>query len=291
MKHRLAIARECLLFVLCALWFIDPAAAQAPSVETRSQRTSPVESIDFAEEARTAPRPLAILRLTVDLHRADIDLAVAAGEDPDGEGPVEAQLTSPAALARRERFVAAVNTNPWTMVPPPRAGEGSGYVAGAGCDVSGWVRCDGKTCSPPQTGHWSFWIDAQGCGHVGEADQAAESRCAISGFGGLLRDGQVLPQSNDVRHPRTALGLDREGRLLTLLVVDGRQSGYSEGVSLQELAELMQQAGCWDALNLDGGGSTIMLLGEDPDQLQIMNRPSDKNGPRPVPVMLGIRRK
>ncbi len=53
----------------------------------------------------------------------------------------------------------------------------------------------------------------------------------------------------------------------------------------------MQQAGCWDALNLDGGGSTIMLLGEDPDQLQIMNRPSDKNGPRPVPVMLGIRRK
>jgi exopolysaccharide biosynthesis protein len=74
-------------------------------------------------------------------------------------------------------------------------------------------------------------------------------------------------------------------------VVDGRQPGYSEGVSLQELAELMQLFGCWDALNLDGGGSTIMLLGEDPDQLQIMNRPSDKNGPRPVPVMLGIRRK
>ena len=61
--------------------------------------------------------------------------------------------------------------------------------------------------------------------------------------------------------------------------------------TLQELAELMQQAGCWDALNLDGGGSTIMLLGAGPDQLQIMNRPCDKSGPRPVPVILGIRRK
>jgi hypothetical protein len=260
-------------------------------VEAQSQRTSPVESIHFAEETRTAPRPLAILRLTIDLQREDIELAAAAGEDPDGDGPVEAKLTSPVALARRERFLAAVNTNPWTMVPPPLAGEGPRYVAGADCDMSGWVKSGATTCSPPQPGHWSFWIDAQKRGHVGEVTRAAETRCAISGFGGLLRDGQVLPQSNDVLHPRTALGLDRDGRLLTLLVVDGRQPGYSEGVSLQELAELMQQAGCWDALNLDGGGSTIMLLGAVSDQLQIMNRPCDRSGPRPVPAILGIRRK
>ncbi len=250
-----------------------------------------MESIQFSEESRSTPRPLAILRLTIDLQSDDIELAAAAGEDPDGDGPVEAKLTSPVALAQRERFLAAVNTNPWTMVPPPRAGEGPQYVAGADSDMSGWVKTDAATCSPPQSGHWSFWIDAQRRGHVGEVTQAAETRCAISGFGGLLRDGQVLPQSNDVLHPRTALGVDRAGRLLTLLVVDGRQPGYSEGVSLQELAELMQQAGCSDALNLDGGGSTIMLLGAMPDQLQVMNRPSDKSGLRPIPAILGIRRK
>ena len=55
-------------------------------------------------------------------------------------------------------------------------------MAGAGCDMSGWVKSGGKTCSPPQPGHWSFWIDAQGRGHVGEVEQAAETRCAISGF-------------------------------------------------------------------------------------------------------------
>jgi len=281
----------CFLVAFGTTWSAEPVPAQAPLVETRPQRTSPVESIHFAEETRSTPRPLAILSLTIDLQCEDIELAAAAGEDPDGNGPVEAKLTSPVALAQRERFLAAVNTNPWTMVPSPRAGEGPQYVAGADSDMSGWVRTDAATCSPPQPGHWSFWIDAQRRGHVGEVTQAAETRCAISGFGGLLRDGQVLSQSNDVRHPRTALGLDRAGRLLTLLVVDGRQPGYSEGVSLQELAELMQQAGCWDALNLDGGGSTVMLLGAGPDQLQIMNRPSDKSGPRPIPAMLGIRRK
>jgi hypothetical protein len=290
MKRHVLIAVFCLLVVGRTAWSDEPATAPRPPA-LQLQRTSPVESICFAEETRSAPRPLAILRLTVDLQRQDIELAVAAGEDPDGDGPVEAKLTSPVALAQRERFLAAVNTNPWTMVPPPRAGEGPNYVAGADCDVAGWLQSDVKTCSPPQAGHWSFWIDAAGRGHIGDVDQMADSHCAVSGFGGLLRDGQVLPQSNDVLHPRTALGLDRDGRLLTLLVVDGRQPGYSEGVSLLELAGLMQQAGCWNALNLDGGGSTIMLLGEAPEQLRIMNRPCDKNGPRPVPVVLGIRRK
>ena len=74
-------------------------------------------------------------------------------------------------------------------------------------------------------------------------------------------------------------------------MVDGRQTGYSEGVSERELAGLMREAGCRAAFNLDGGGSSILLLGRPNERLEIVNRPSDSFGPRPVPVMLGIRRR
>jgi exopolysaccharide biosynthesis protein len=53
----------------------------------------------------------------------------------------------------------------------------------------------------------------------------------------------------------------------------------------------MQQADCREAFNLDGGGSSILLLGQPEERLEIVNRPSDTLGPRPLPVMLGVRRR
>lgn len=78
------------------------------------------------------------------------------------------------------------------------------------------------------------------------------------------------------RHPRTAVGRMPDGRLL-LVAVDGRQIGVSHGMTLQELAELLQQLGAADAINLDGGGSTTMVV-----QDTIVNKPSDTAGERPV---------
>lgn len=70
------------------------------------------------------------------------------------------------------------------------------------------------------------------------------------------------------RAPRTALGLTKDGRLL-LVVVDGRQT-TSAGMTLLELALFMQELGAVDALNLDGGGSSEMVLKD-----QVLNKPSD----------------
>ncbi len=55
-------------------------------------------------------------------------------------------------------------------------------------------------------------------------------------------------------------------------------------MSERELAELMKELGCVDSLNLDGGGSTVMIEDE-----KILNSPSEATGPRPVPVMIGVR--
>ncbi len=62
------------------------------------------------------------------------------------------------------------------------------------------------------------------------------------------------------RDPRTAIGINRNGRYLYLMVVDGRQPFYSDGATFAELAELMKKQGAYFAMALDGGGSSTMVI-------------------------------
>jgi exopolysaccharide biosynthesis protein len=96
---------------------------------------------------------------------------------------------------------------------------------------------------------------------------------------------QVAPRQ---RHPRTAAGVTRDGRTLLLFVLDGRQPGWSIGATLPELAALMIEAGAWNAVNLDGGGSSAMWRREPGGAGRVLNRPSDRRV-RPVANHLGIR--
>lgn len=73
------------------------------------------------------------------------------------------------------------------------------------------------------------------------------------------------------RQPRTAVGRTADGKVV-LMVVDGRKSGVSEGVVLTDLARLMRGVGCVDVLNLDGGGSSVFLAGQN---LNVLDSPSD----------------
>lgn len=78
------------------------------------------------------------------------------------------------------------------------------------------------------------------------------------------------------RNPRTLAGVTPEGNLL-FVAVDGRKPGYSVGASFEESAGIMRALGAKDALNLDGGGSTSMTIGE-----RLVTRPSDTTGERPI---------
>ena len=100
----------------------------------------------------------------------------------------------------------------------------------------------------------------------------AEERLALKGF-------------VEARHPRTLIGRDRDGDVW-LVVVDGRQPGHSAGMSLPELTALSRRLGLVDALNLDGGGSSTMVVNGD-----VVNRPSDPTGPRPVSDAIVVLRK
>jgi len=80
----------------------------------------------------------------------------------------------------------------------------------------------------------------------------------------------------DVRHPRTLIGVDRRG-FIWLAAIDGRRPDHSLGMTFVELGRLSDRLGLTDALNLDGGGSTTMVVNG-----QVVNRPSDASGLRPV---------
>jgi exopolysaccharide biosynthesis protein len=82
---------------------------------------------------------------------------------------------------------------------------------------------------------------------------------------------------SETRHPRTAVGVTKDGKTVYLVTIDGRQPLLSIGVSLDELADYMVGLGCHDAVNLDGGGSTTMIV-----RGRTVNAPSDRGGLRPV---------
>jgi len=79
------------------------------------------------------------------------------------------------------------------------------------------------------------------------------------------------------RHPRTALGISADSTRVYFFTVDGRQAGYSAGMTLYELADYMLEWGIYQGINLDGGGSTTMVV-----RGQIVNSPSDTGGERSV---------
>ena len=121
---------------------------------------------------------------------------------------------------------------------------------------------------------------------------ADEARLVVGGGPLLVEKGVVNVRSREEsmasdiaygRAPRTGVGVKADGTVL-LMVVDGR-SQYSAGMSLKEFATYLKRFGAVSAVNLDGGGSSEMVLDG-----KIMNRPSD-GSERPVSIGLGIFRK
>jgi hypothetical protein len=104
---------------------------------------------------------------------------------------------------------------------------------------------------------------------------------AISGDRMLVLKGAPVDGLDDsALEPRTAIGINPNGRYLYLVVVDGRQPFYSAGATLQELAELLVEQGAYLAMNLDGGGSSTMVMEGQDGTPVILNSPIDNYIPR-----------
>jgi hypothetical protein len=115
---------------------------------------------------------------------------------------------------------------------------------------------------------------------------------AISGDRMLILGSEIVADLDDsVIHPRTAIGVNRNGRYVYLVVVDGRQPFYSQGATFQELAELLKDLGAHFAMALDGGGSSTLVMAGENGEAVVLNSPIDSYIPgreRPVANHFGV---
>ncbi|MDZ7296198.1 MAG: phosphodiester glycosidase family protein [candidate division KSB1 bacterium] len=200
---------------------------------------------------------------TTRTNRWGVEVTLAALVSPQGSGPL---LT----------VVTRVDTVGNSIIPPGGmvlSGHGRvGQALRQACRVQDTLRLSVALSSAKGTVRW-----------------------LVSGGPLLLREGRVAFEEIASwgnggfalgRHPRTAAGLSADRSTAYLVTVDGRQPGYSEGMSLVELAEFLVDLGAFLAINFDGGGSTTMVI-----QGKVVNRPAGDGQERPVSNALVVRYK
>ena len=272
-----------LLFLDVCLWAAEPKLTGAPDLNELG--------IKYTLKKSTDPilNKIHVLRINLALNK--VKPAVALGPDPDGDGPAEVSLTDPRKLASSPSVLAFINTNPWDSFPNAQGKKNRNWYSNQPVDIHGLAGTKGKMRSTMAPNNASVWFDVQGRVHFGhQPDDKPEE--ATTGFQLVLSKGKLTVNPGGTRHPRTAIGTDEKGKILWLVVVDGRQRRYSEGMNMHELASFMKELGCWTATNMDGGGSSIMGLLDKDGKLKVMNSPSDRSSGRvkirPLPMILTI---
>jgi len=263
-----------LTFCLCSI-----ACAQTPVIYHHQLRHNPNLSIHI---------------LIVDLANPDVSLRISrAGDDPDGPGPWSTTLMSVPQIAQRDNYDIAINGDFFAALNTKDVeGAKTGYVSKKWASPTGYAVTDDKLWHKAATTRSALLLDSPTHAKLELIDPKKVFppyiHQALGGGVFLLKDGDTVPQTNPARHPRTAIGLDKSGSKLFILVVDGRQPNLSIGMTYSELAAEFQKLGAHTAINLDGGGSTTLVL-RDPSthKLHILNHPSDGK-PRPIADALGI---
>jgi hypothetical protein len=248
------------------------------------------QGITYTRDARSEPRPLVIHVLAVDLAAPGIQFFVTPGKPVKGRH-LAARRTSQ--FLNEFDLQVAINGSffePWWSEAPwdyyPHAGDP--------VNIKGLSSSQGNRYAPDPGSFPTLYISADNRVSIGHPPDTIYN--ALAGNTILLRQGEIPSDwTGDGfytdRHPRTAVCTEQRGATLMMVVVDGRQPNYSEGVTMLELAEIMREYGCYDALNMDGGGSSTMVIEGASGQPDILNSPIDNHIPgreRPVANHLGI---
>lgn len=256
-------------------------------------RQTVFEGIVYVRDVRRTPRPLVAHLLILDLKAPGLRFLVTPG-DPAKRLPLRARATS--GFLQEFGAQAAINGDffhPWRSRALwdyyPHVGDPVTVDGFAASEGIAYVR------NPKRPGQrTTLHLSRENRARIGPLPRGEKPFNALSGDRFLLRNGEIPKTlgSGGGHQPRTAFGLDRAARHLFLIVVDGRQAGFSEGVTLPELAAILREHGAYTAVNADGGGSTTLVMqAENGRGFRVLNSPIDNRIPgreRPIANHLGI---
>lgn len=253
------------------------------------------QGVTYTREVRREPRPMVVHVVVVDLTTPGLRLLVTPGvrvPAGDNTGMMELRARTTSEFLAEFGLQVAINGGyfrPWHNHSPlnyyPRSGDP--------VNALGFASSEGVVYSPEKReGEPVVYFSADNRVSINTPVGAVYNALNANFF--LLREGRETqrawlyePQSV----PRTALGVDASGDRLILLVVDGRQPNYSEGARMQDLIAILRQYGAYNAVRLDGGGSSTLVMAGSDGLPVVLNSPIHGQIPgmeRPVANHLGI---
>ena len=224
------------------------------------------------------PRTLKINVIQVDLSRKDLRF-MTVDRDPDWGKPMP-DFNLPIRVRRRTvhdfmleargrgiDMLVAVNATAWSPWRPPYTHI---FAAKMGLVISNGVLVDDPIGRPV------FLITKKNEFQIRDLarnEDLSRIQLALTGFNLILKDGKVLPPGRSQNPaPRTAYGLSQGNRYFLIIVVDGRMRWISEGVNTVELGELMRHFGADVAINMDGGGSSTLMVYDGKGGIRQLNK-------------------
>ncbi|MCB0347010.1 MAG: phosphodiester glycosidase family protein [Bdellovibrionales bacterium] len=252
------------LAALLALGLLLPAAAAAdgesPTPVTYQSWQDISHGIALKRIERKSPRLVGYL-LRVEISLPEITVFVTPG---NGAEPKDAAARNTTEAFNDFNCAAAINGSVFKPLPSAK---------GDPVDILGLAISSGEKYSEPNKFD-AILFPSQQRGLIAKPPfNTTGIRNALAGYHIILDQARVLP-SSDKRHPRTAVGLSKQGGTLYMLVIDGRLPGYSDGATLAETATILARAGAYNGLNMDGGGSTAMVIRDENGQTKRLNQPS-----------------
>jgi exopolysaccharide biosynthesis protein len=226
----------------------------------------------YKYEETKDPRPMQVFTAKIDLEDPTVSFFVTPKIAPD--------------VMTTSRFLSNYNLQ--------LAVNGGGFDIGATNEVNGYSMSDGVVYSAENiTPGLTVYVDKNSM--VSLEQESGEAVHAITGFNRVIenyrpndrlyKDNPLHKEGYDTIRARTAMGIDKDDYWLLILVVNEGTS-KSAGANLMDLAEIFMRYNTFRAFNMDGGGSTTLVI-EEGDSYKILNSPSG-GGERPVANHFGV---
>ena len=276
-----------LIVLFTLILSISLACSLASVGSSSSKKETLFDGVTYIREVRTSPRDMVIHVVKVNVAAGGIRAHVTKPDHPNSDKPYNARTTSQ--YLKSSGVQLAINGGgfkPWFdlgLIYSPHTGD---PVAPLGTTISG----DFAFTFPELQKRPMLAFGSGRPVEISWVEGSAEY--VVSGTRMLVENWTVMEDlDRSETSPRTAVGVSEDGHQLIIVIVDGRQLGYSQGATLEELAQILVDYGAHRGMELDGGGSSTLVIEGENGQPIVLNSPvhQGSNGKeRPVATHVGF---